>query len=499
MSSARELIAQLTLSFDEQDADLVGGDPLGFEGYPSQLERARERSGASEACVWGWTDIDDAACALVVLDFSFLGGSMGVAVGEKVARAFEAARERQLPVVTVTASGGARMQEGMSSLVQMAKTVEARSRHARAGLAHVALLTSPTTGGVYASFAALADVVYAEPGATIGFAGPRVVAELTGHDPAVHTSEFAEAHGLVDAIVTRGEEASVVGRALHSLTPRRSGPTPPGATGEPVEAASGPDPSAWERVQLARHPQRPGGRTIADALLVGGVELRGDRTGAPDDERVAVRVGGLVGSRMNAVVVAQDAGGDGRIRPQGFRKAIRAFELAGRLGTPVVTIVDTRGADPLPDSEAGGVAVAIARCLQTMLDCSSPTLTVVTGEGGSGGALAMAVADRVLCWEHAVFSVIAPEGAASILHRDGGRAAEVAEALKLTAPDLVGLDIVDAVVPEPAGGAHTAPSAAVADLVRRIVGEVEELCAKRPGARLRRRRKRWRSAGGSRG
>lgn len=221
MRNARDTIASITRSFEEQDESLVGSDPLHFEGYNEQLTQAREQTGLDEACVWGFADIEGTRCALVVMDFAFLGGSMGLAVGEKVARAFDGGRERRLPVVTICASGGARMQEGMIALAQMAKTVEARRRHRDAGLAHVSVLTSPTTGGVYASFASLADVILAEPHATIGFAGPRVVAELTGEAPNadVHTSEFALEHGLIDAIVAAESVATTVGCVLRGLTP----------------------------------------------------------------------------------------------------------------------------------------------------------------------------------------------------------------------------------------------------------------------------------------
>jgi len=217
--TATETIALLTRSFDEQDEALTGGDPLRFEGYLEQLEKARAWTGLTEACVWGWAEIGGVRCALAVMDFAFLGGSMGLAVGEKIARAFDAARAERLPVVTVCASGGARMQEGMIALAQMAKTVEAQRRHAAGGLAHVSVLTSPTTGGVYASFASLADVIVAEPHATISFAGPRVVAELTGEAPRpeVHTAEYAYEHGLIDAVTPADTWTEVIGCALRGL------------------------------------------------------------------------------------------------------------------------------------------------------------------------------------------------------------------------------------------------------------------------------------------
>jgi acetyl-CoA carboxylase carboxyl transferase subunit beta len=388
-------------------------------------------------------------------------------------------------VVTVTASGGARMQEGMAALVQMAKVAEARRRHAAAGLAHVSVLTSPTTGGVYASFASLADVILAEPESTVGFAGPRVVAELTGNAPdaRVHTAEFAFAHGLVDALVEEGAQATQIGLVLKATmrggfggrsAPQQSGarsaPDQPGARGSAQHA------TAWERVQLVRDPQRPKARQVIEALLPNSFEIRGDRTGAPDDPNVVVRVSG-------AVAIGQDSSGDGRIKPEGFRKAVRAIELAGRLGLPVVTLIDTRGADPLPESEAAGVAGAIARTFVAMLGCPSPTLAVLIGEGGSGGALSMAPADRVLAWENAVFSVIAPEGAATILYRDASRAPELAERLRITTSDLEEMGIVDAIVAEPAE---------IERLSGAIDGHLSELTAMRSRSRLRRRHERWR-------
>ncbi|MGH2759294.1 MAG: carboxyl transferase domain-containing protein [Actinomycetota bacterium] len=500
-SSAREVVSRLARSFDEQDADLVAGDPLGFPGYREQIERAKAETGLSEACVWGWADIDGAPCALVVGDFSFLGGSMGIAVGEKVARGFDAARRARAPVVTVTASGGARMQEGMAALVQMAKVAEARRQHAAAGLGHVTLLTPPTTGGVYASFASLADVVLAEPEATVGFAGPRVVAEILGSDPParMHTAEFALEHGLVDALVLPADQTSTIGRILSSFgsktgaqlrAPARSqliGGVPRASRAAPPEP-----PAAWERVQIAREQSRPKAPQIAAVLLESSFELHGDRTGTPDDESVIVRVGGVRGTDLNAMLIGQDASGDGRIRPQGFRKAIRGIELAGRLGLPVVTLIDTRGADPLPSSEGHGIAAAVARTFLAMLDCPSPMLAVVVGEGGSGGALAMTVADRVLAWENSVFTVIAPEGAATILYRDAARAAEIAEQLGITADDLVALGIADATVAEPPGGAHREPALATEDLADTISSELVELVKVRRATRLRRRHRRWR-------
>jgi acetyl-CoA carboxylase carboxyl transferase subunit beta len=491
--NARERIASLTSSFDERDTGLQTTDPLAFEGYAEQLAGARGQTGIDDACIWGFADIAGVHCALVVFDFDFMGGSMGMAAGEKVARAFDAATDERTPVVTVTASGGARMQEGMWSLVQMAKTVEARRTHRDAGLAHLTLLTSPTTGGVYASFASLADVVLAETGTTVGFAGPRVVAQLTGEapPPQVHTVSFALEHGLVDAVVEAGEAAEAVATAIRML----AGATPAsGRRFEVPDAGRAPALSAWDRLQAVRDETRIKGGEVLDALLSGSVELRGDRQGGGDDEHVVARVGSLEdGSPV--VAIAQNAVGDGRIRPEGFRKTIRALDLAGRLGHSVVVVIDTRGADPLPGSEGGGIAVAIAQTFEAMLACPSPTLAVLVGEGGSGGALAMAVTDRVIACENAVFSVIAPEGAAAILYRDAGRASELAERLRITVEDLVELGLVDVVVPEPADGVAK-QQVNMPILAQTVIAELDRLVRMRPGRRLAARHRRYRNLAG---
>ncbi|HVL82122.1 MAG TPA: carboxyl transferase domain-containing protein, partial [Actinomycetota bacterium] len=402
-------IRLIARDFVERDARLRGRDPLGFPGYPGSVERARERTGAVEAVVAGEGSVDGVRCALVVGDFAFLGGSMGAAVGEKVARAYDRARRSRLPVVVVTSSGGARMQEGMVSLVQMPKTVEARRLHAEAGLGQVSVLASPTTGGVYASFGSLADVILAEPGATVGFAGPRVVSDLTGSAPPpdVHTAEHAHAHGLVDLIVPRGVQRRTLGTVLRSLTAAAAKPRPVAPTRPARPGRLG----AWERLQLARHPDRPTGPEVARGILTDAFELRGDRSGS-DDEAVRVLMGALRTTGARVVVIAQDASTPRGMRPGGYRKVRRAVRAAGRLGLPVVTVIGTRGADPLPDSEAAGIAGAIARTFETLLACPSPSVAVVWGEGGSGGALALGACDRLVAMENSVFSVIAPEGAA---------------------------------------------------------------------------------------
>ncbi len=471
---AAERIASLVDlgSFEETDAGIVSADPLSFvdrRPYPERLDEARERTGLKEAVVTGTGRIGGRSCALAVLDFSFLGGTMGLAVGEKVTRTLELATTHKLPFIAVCSSGGARMQEGMLSLVQMAKTTAAAARLHEAHVPLITVLTDPTTGGVYASFANQGDIILAEPGALIGFAGPRVIAQTTGEEPphGTHRAEFLLEHGLIDAIVPRAQ----LRETLDTLLSRFVGRYPVSrrlTRGtrllRPIGAV---DRAPWEIVGLARHPDRPTARDYIERLFPGFIELHGDRLFGDDPAIIS----GLAefGGRPVALI-AQERGRSaeheqrrgGRAYPEGYRKALRILGLAERWGLPVLTFIDTPGAYPGFAAEARGLALALSECLRVMSTVPVPTIATILGEGGSGGALALAVADRVLMLEDAIYSVIAPEGAAAILYRDAGRAAEIASALKLTAQDCLKFGVVDTLVPEPSGGAHRDPDGAAA-------------------------------------
>ncbi len=473
-------------------------DPLAWPGYDDQRARARGKTGIDEAvqAVEGRITGSGARGVLVAWDFGFMGGSMSSAVGQRVAAAFDHARERRLPIVLLPSTGGARMQEGMASLVQMAATAVAARRHGEAGLLQVSVLRDPTTGGVFASHANLADVVLAEPHATIGFAGPRVAEAMTGgplpeHS---HTATGARAAGLVDAVVERPDLPAQLARLLAwAATAVGDGTSDSDEGAASGEGAGLPEGArialgdAWTEVERARADDRPRTPAYLTALDVA-AELHGDRAGGDDPAlRVALA---RVGGRPVVVVGLDRTRNEARVTPAGYRKAWRGLHLADRLGVPVLTLIDTPGADASASSEAGGIAHHIARTFAEVLAVRSPVVALVIGEGGSGGALALAVGDRLLIEEHATFSVIAPEGAAAILHRDAQRAAEVAPLLKLTSRDLADLGIADEVVGEPEGLVVAAAHAAVAR-------HLAALAAEDPDERRRRRADRWRWAGTS--
>lgn len=438
---------------EEWDTDLRSGDPLHFPGYAdllAGLPRESVRTGRTAAAV------------IIEGEFDVLGGSMGVVHGEKVVRAYERAVAARLPVVVVTRSGGARMQEGMVSLIQMQRTAAAASRHRNAGLLSVAVHRSPTTGGVFASYGSLCDLQIVEANATIGFAGPRVVTQTLGEavEGRSHSAETARAAHLVDAVAASDDVVPWVEAALgiRSL-PLVVRPLPDAA---PEPSA----PGAWGEVLRARRQGRPTGVDLAAVLCASWTEL-----GEGVDHALRVGLATLDGRR--AVVVASDRyGGTGRPTPAGFVLVQRGVALAAQLGLPVISLVDLSGADIGPAAENAGIAREIARTFAAFATLPTVSVGVCVGEGGSGGAMALAACDRLLIQRHAIFSVIGPEGAAAILHRDADLAPQVAEPLRLTSDDLFDLGIADEVIGETAADVRVAIRAALASAV--------------PGDRLRR-------------
>jgi acyl-CoA carboxylase subunit beta len=541
---ARERIASLADpgSFRETHAELISVDPLAFRDrlpYRDRLVDAQDRTGLSEAVVTGTLRIGGRPAVVAVLDFEFLGGSMGSVVGEKVAFAFELAVKQHLPMITVVGSGGARMQEGILSLMQMAKTAAAAARLHSARLPYLVVLTHPTTGGVFASFASLGDVHLAEPGALIGFAGPRVLAQTGAPRPAAvtaagspgddataalptdtagtsapaagdgaasagaatpaersHSAEFLLAHGMVDGVVDRGRLREVLAALLGYLSPEYR--LSRGRGGEHERVGPGPRPSAWDTVQLARHTARPTALDYIQRLLPDFLELHGDRLYG-DDPAVVIGLGDLAGQPV--AVIGQERDPDdarrhgGRALPEGYRKADRMMRLAAKFRLPLLTFIDTPGAEAGVEAEARGLAPAMASCLARMSSLPVPTIAVVIGEGGSGGALAFGVADRVLMQEHAIYSVISPEGASAILYRDAGQAPILAPALRIMAHDLKELGVIDAIVPEPSGGAHLDPNAAARYLKDAVLHELIRLQEMQPAQLVRSRYRRYRGIG----
>lgn len=482
-----------TGSFTSWFDDIEGGNPLGFPGYEEKLHAVQEKTGLKEGVVIGKAQIYGEDTVLGVVDARFLMGSMGHVVGEKIAAAVERATEEKLPVILFCCSGGARMQEGIVSLMQMAKTSAALKKHSKAGLLYMPVLTDPTTGGMTASFAMLGDIILAEPKALIGFAGPRVIEQTIGQKlPAgFQRSEFQVEHGFVDRIVERKDLKKTLYDIL-KLHHKREGfvnlEKNEQLSAAPSElmrerAAKTPLKDAWEKVEMARKVSRISSGEYIEAIFDGFMEMHGDRYFG-DDPAILGGVAYLDGQPVTVIGVQK--GKDlkdclkhnyGMPSPEGYRKALRLMKQAEKFNRPVITFVNTSGAFCGMEAEERGQAEAIARNLYEMSALKVPILCIMIGEGGSGGALALSVGNEVWMMENATYSVLSPEGFASILWKDSKRAKEAAGVMKITAHDLHELHIVDKIIPEYGG----ADSKALDSIARYMKVNIREFLERESG------------------
>ncbi len=482
-------------SFEEWDMDLQTENPLDYKGYEEKIEKLQEKTGLREAVVTGKATILGKPAVLAVCDGRFMMASMGEIVGEKITRAVERATRQVLPVIIFACSGGARMQEGIVSLMQMAKTSAALKRHSDAGLLYISVLTDPTTGGVTASFAMLGDIILAEPKALIGFAGPRVIEQTIGQKlpKGFQRSEFLLEHGFIDQIVERPKMRETLGRILEfhgkvqteieDTIDKTAGETASQTGDQAVDRATGKIVSkttvhtadeikskdsedivdkaqtqkinAWDRVLLSRRKNRPVGSDYIRMLFQDFTEFHGDRLYG-DDPAI---IGGIAYFKERPVtVIAQEKGTNTKENimrnfampsPEGYRKALRLMKQAEKFHRPVICFVDTPGAFCGLEAEERGQGEAIARNLYELSGLKTPVLSIVIGEGGSGGALALAVADEVWMLENSIYSILSPEGFASILWKDSTKAKEAAKVMKLTADDLKKMGVIECVLEEP--------------------------------------------------
>ena len=450
-------------SFREFGRWIKGYNPLDFPEYDKKLSDMEKKNDMPEAVVTGTCRIGGYKAVICVMDSRFMMASMGMAVGEKITRAVEYATKKKLPLVIFSASGGARMQEGMLSLMQMAKTSAAIGKLRETGGLFISVMTNPTTGGVTASFASLGDVQIAEPGALIGFAGPRVISQTIGEKlpEGFQSAEFLYEHGLLDGVVPRAELKGYITRliSLHQKGKRSQLASDKNELAGKIEEELT-SRSADERVLIARNESRPTGRDYIDRLISDFCEFGGDRLHA-EDVSIVCGVGRFHG--ISVVVIAQERGKSldekishrfGMPNPEGYRKAERLMKHADRFGLPIITFVDTPGAYPGKEAEENGQGSAIAHCLLTLSRLRVPVVNVFVGEGGSGGALAIGFGDCMIMLENSVFSILSPEGFASILYKDSSRWKEACENMKMTAAELKEMGICDFVIKEDGEGAH---------------------------------------------
>ncbi|MBF8299059.1 MAG: acetyl-CoA carboxylase, carboxyl transferase, beta subunit [Dehalococcoidia bacterium] len=502
--SARDRIALLADAgtFHESNESLVPTDPLAFIDdvpYRERLVQAQGVTGLLEAVLTGTAQIGGTSAVLAVVDFGFMNGSIGSVAGEKITLAAELALQRRRPFVLVVSGGGSRMQEGALSTLQMAKVVLAVKRLSTAGVPFVSVLASPTTGQLYVGAGSMADVVFAEPGAIIGYAPLSAARQATrGALPKnFNTAEFHLQRGMIDRIVDRQTIKQQLALLLDLLGVRYRLTL---AKRSKRRAIDPPQANAWERVQKARHRERPTSCDYIERITTNFVELHGDRISG-DDPAIVAGVGYIAG--VAVVVIGQERGRgeeaakrhEGRIYPEGFRKAERVMRLAARFKLPVVTLIDTPGPYQGVEAEERGIGAAISSTMATMSDLKTPALSVIIGQGAGEAALAMAIADRTMMMENAIWTPVAPEAAAWILYRDLERADEVSASLRLTAEDCRVLGIIETVIAEPEGGAHNDFDGAARLLEQSLVESLLDLQMTFSRTLMRRRLRRFRSIG----
>ena len=476
-------------------------EPLSFSRrarYRKFLAQDQDRTGLTEAVVTGKCRIGDTETMIIVLDFGFMGGTMGSVVGEKVSMAFENAARKGLPVVAVVSGGGTRIQEGVLSLMQMAKTVTAANRLRNEEVPFIVVLANPSTGQAYASFANLADVILAEPGSLIGLSPLRTLREVSKMPLPLdaHTAEAHVGHGLLDNVVDRENLQPRVASLLEILTAHKRGSSNHKSLlkAEPQICA---EVEPWEAVSAARNTERPQASAYFRSMLDPFIELRGDRLNS-DDRSIVAGLGFMDGQPV-AVIGQQRRplveGERYHVFPDGLRKAQRVIDLASRFKLPLVTLIDTQGADPGLEAEEQGIGNAIAKTLSSMLTVPTPMVSVVIGEGGSEGALALGLSDRILIQQYAVYSPMSVNHTLGAAHHDHMLDREAAEALMLTAHDCVELGIADQVVGEPEGGAHVDPREASSGLQTAILTNIVQLAKMSQSKLLKKRYQKFRRMG----
>lgn len=456
-------------------------NPLSFEGYEEKLNKAKADTGLDEAVTIGQCKVFGEDIVLGVCDARFMMSSMGHVVGEKITMAVERAIEKKLPVFLFCCSGGARMQEGIISLMQMAKTSAAIKKLGEAGLLYCPILTDPTTGGVTASFAMLGDVIMAEPGALIGFAGPRVIRQTIGQElpEGFQTAEFLVEHGIIDGIVERKNLKKTIYFLVKAHKCKEGKYAEFGdvdyknVISEIVKERDhfAQEKDIWDKVQGVRSVNRASALDYIETIFDTFVEAHGDR--AFRDDPAIVGGIGFIGAQPVTVI----AGHKGRNMkeckernfgmplPEGYRKALRLMKQAEKFNRPIICFVNTSGAYPGMESEERGMGESIARNLLEMSALKVPVLCILIGEGGSGGALATAVGNEVWMLENATYSILSPEGFASILWKDSSRAKEAATVMKITANDLKELGVIEKIVPE-YGGADDVSKEAIGGFIK---------------------------------
>ena len=478
--TAHELIATVV----DEDSFVSWDEPLDLDGlseeYRGAMTAAAERAGTDESVLTGAARIHGHDIALIVGEFRFLGGSIGRAAAGRIVAAIQRATAERLPLVAATASGGTRMQEGTPAFVTMVDISAAVVAHKAAGLPYLVYLRHPTTGGVFASWGSLGHVSIAEPEALIGFLGPVVYETVNGipFPEGVQVAENLVDKGIVDAVVPTDQLAEVAARALALLSagtpatdpapPRTTRITPFVSRREPSEEEVN---ALWSAITVTRREDRPGVRELLRHAADDVIPLNG--TGFGESDKGVMLALASFGGRP-CVLVGQDRRYQvgTSMGPAALREARRGMWMATEMGLPLVTVIDTPGADLSPHAEEGALAGEIARSIADMTALTVPSVSVLLGEGTGGGALAMLPARRVVAAENAWLSPLPPEGASAIVFKDADHAPLLAARQRVGAAQMLEDGSVDVIVPE-SPAAHEDPEGFAVAVAGALAEQIE--------------------------
>ena len=440
-----------------------------YDKYPDYAKRAQkdtERTGLNDSVLTGYASIGGNRCILTILDFSFMGGNLGLISGEKISLAIDLAVSKKLPIVSIISSSGTRLEEGMISIMQMAKITLSMANAKKFNIPSISLLTNPCTGQAYATLATFSDIIMSEPGASVGLSPLKDLKHSSGSVKfESRTSDSLVSRGLIDSIVNRNHQKEEISRIIDLLNNRHK--LVYENKNKKVNEFALSDIPIDKREYISQHPSRPSASLFLDKVFEHFFELKGDRL-LENSERIVTGLAQLGGQTVMLVAQeyikdASSSIGKNGLSSTDFRKCTRAISLASKFNIPIITFIDTKGHDQSYEEEIKGIGVSLGGTLLAMAELNSPSMSVLIGVGGSEAALSLDISDRRLMLENAILKI--PDNNTEINKKN----------MVLGSRECKELDIVDIIVPEPIGGLHLNPDECFSLLRKVLMIELAEL------------------------
>ena len=437
-----------------------------YDKYPDYAKRAQkdtERTGLNDSVLTGYASIGGNRCILIILDFSFMGGNLGLISGEKISLAIDLAVSKKLPIVSIISSSGTHLEEGMISIMQMAKITLSMANAKKSNIPSISLLTNPCTGQAYATLATFSDIIMSEPGASVGLSPLKDLKHSSGSVKfESRTSDSLVSRGLIDSIVNRNYQKEEISRIIDLLNNRHK--LVYENKNENVNEFALSDIPIDKREYISQHPSRPSASLFLNKVFEHFFELKGDRL-LENSERIVTGLAQLGGQTVMLVAqeyikdISSSIGKHG-LSSTDFRKCTRAISLASRFNIPIITFIDTKGHDLSYEEEIKGIGVSLGGTLLSMAELNSPSMSVLIGVGGSEAALSLDISDRRLMLENAILKISDHNTEKNMV---------------LGSRECKELDIVDIIVPEPIGGLHLNPDECFSLLRKVLMIELAEL------------------------